>query len=426
MADTTLTGGGSFSIGYAYIYNSGGPRILTNTNNTLRGFGEIGYSGMSLVNAAGGTVQADVPGTTLSLNGGGTFTNQGRFRAVNGGILRQIAGSFLNFGAGTLTRGSYEVGAGSAFRFVGANILSNAATIILDGPGSNITNTSNANALTNFATNQSGASFTLRNNRDFAAGGAFSNDGSLVLGRDSEFTVPSTFTSGSQSSLTTTISATPVPAAAQLTASAGLAVDGTLIVNFDTSTFTPTSGMSWQLAKGSTRSGNFSSVRIRNLPFNLVATVTYDADSVDVSLGDRNGLTLENWQSAYDFPSPADAALGADPDGDGMTNFFEFATGTNPTLSDANSPFATRFVMVDVLANRHGALQYGLPVGNQRRLGITYSPQASTTMAAWSSAGLVVHSTISSGPHGIDIVTMRSVDPIAAVPTNLFRLKLEY
>jgi hypothetical protein len=100
----------------------------------------IGYLAMNLLNAAGGTVQADVSGQTLALNGAGAITNQGRFRAMNGGVLSQpTAGAFTNFSAGVLTGGSYEVGAGSAFRFNAANIGTNAAAIILDGVGSAIT-----------------------------------------------------------------------------------------------------------------------------------------------------------------------------------------------------------------------------------------------------------------------------------------------
>jgi hypothetical protein len=97
---------------------------------------------------------------------------------------------------------------------------------------------------------------------------------------------------------------------------------------------------------------------------------------VDITLtpSGADGLTLADWQAAYDFASPADAALGADPDGDGMTNLFEFANGTNPLVADSGNPLAAHFVMVEVLGNSHGALRYGVPVGNQRRLGITYAP----------------------------------------------------
>ncbi|MCX6880045.1 MAG: hypothetical protein NTW21_40520 [Verrucomicrobia bacterium] len=427
VADTALTGGGTVALGYGYIYNSGAANTLTNTNNTLRGYGEIGYSAMSLLNAAGGTVQADVSGHTLALNGAGTITNQGRFRAVNGGVLTQpTAGAFTNFSAGVLTGGSYEVGAGSAFRFNAANIVTNAASIILDGVGSAITNTSNINALANFATNQSGASFTLKNNRDLALTAAFTNNGVLSLGKDCEFTVSNSFTSGPGAELSTTIAAAPVPGVAQLTATNSLVVAGLLVVNFEVSGFTPAAGMSWQLAKGSTRAGNFSTVHIRNLPFNLVGSVTYAADSVDLTLTPRNGLTLADWQAAYDFASPADAELGADPDGDGMTNLFEFANGTNPLVADSNSPLAAHFVMTDVLANRYGALRYGVPVGNQRRIGITYTPQGSSALNSWSGSSLVLHSIETSGPHGVDVVTMRNVAPVATTPAQFFRLQVTY
>ncbi len=109
-----------------------------------------------------------------------------------------------------------------------------------------------------------------------------------------------------------------------------------------------------------------------------------------------------------------------------MTNEFEFATGTNPLLSDSDSTFAAHFVMVDVSGTPHGALQCGKPVGNQRRLGVIYTVQASTILVGWSSAGLVLDSTVSGGPDGVDILTVRSIEPVDAAAIKLFRLKLDY
>ncbi len=362
-----------------------------------------------------------VPPDRSAIAATASFDNSRKFRPVTRVV------PFRRFTLTTSASSAASVGVeiGSAFRFNAAAISTNAATIILDGLGSNITNTSNVNALANFALNDSGASFTLKNNRDISVSGAFTNNGSLVLGVDCEFTVAGIFASGAGGILSTTISAAPVPGAAQLNAGGSLVVDGTLVVNFDTSSFTPTAGMSWELAKGS-RSGISPVVKIRNLPFNLVGTVTYDADSVDITLGNRNGLTYADWVPAYDFASPADALPGADPDGDGITNLFEFATGTDPLLSDSNSPFAAHFVMVDVSGSPHAALQNGKPVGYQRRLGVTYTVQASTTLVGWSDSGLVLHSTSSGGPDGIDILTVRSVDPVTVAFSMLFRLVLEY
>ena len=79
--------------------------------------------------------------------------------------------------------------------FTGANIQTNAATIVLDGPSSKILNSSNsANALASFATNASGGSFTVQNGRNLTTGGAFSNAGTLAIGTGSTFTAGGDYT----------------------------------------------------------------------------------------------------------------------------------------------------------------------------------------------------------------------------------------
>jgi hypothetical protein len=89
-SDTTLSGGGVIALLgnlSSVISNTGSNRTLTNTDNTLRGTGLIGYDSLSVINGANGIIQADVPGQVLYLNGSGTFTNNGLMRAQNGGTL---------------------------------------------------------------------------------------------------------------------------------------------------------------------------------------------------------------------------------------------------------------------------------------------------------------------------------------------------
>ena len=65
----------------------------------------------------------------------------------------------------------------------GSNIITNAATILLDGPNSNLYNGgSGTSALANFATNAAAGSFTIQNGRSFTTAGAFSNAGVVQLG----------------------------------------------------------------------------------------------------------------------------------------------------------------------------------------------------------------------------------------------------
>ena len=94
-ANTTLQGGGTVTLSTA---GGGGPAIieqavglsgltLTNVDNTIQGAGIIGFNGLSLVNQAGGTVNANVSGGTLLLQNG-SVTNAGLLEATGGGILQ--------------------------------------------------------------------------------------------------------------------------------------------------------------------------------------------------------------------------------------------------------------------------------------------------------------------------------------------------
>ncbi len=73
--------------------------------------------------------------------------------------------------------------------------MTNAATIVLDSAGSAILNEStNGDALVNFATNTAAGSFTIQNGRNFTTAGAFSNAGVVRVGASSTFTSTGSFT----------------------------------------------------------------------------------------------------------------------------------------------------------------------------------------------------------------------------------------
>jgi YVTN family beta-propeller protein len=120
----SLTGGGVVTMsttgaGGAAIVNQSGGQTLTNVNNTFQGTGVIGSNGLSLVNQAGGIIDADVAGAanSLTVNPNG-FTNQGLMEATVGGTLA-LSGSTLANGTGTIS----VVGASSSVQ------LENGATI---------------------------------------------------------------------------------------------------------------------------------------------------------------------------------------------------------------------------------------------------------------------------------------------------------
>ena len=87
----TLEGGGQVTLSGSpnYILGASVGATLTNVDNTISGGGEIGQgdSNLTLVNEAGGTIDANVPGSTLTLDTGDAITNYGTLEATNGGTL---------------------------------------------------------------------------------------------------------------------------------------------------------------------------------------------------------------------------------------------------------------------------------------------------------------------------------------------------
>ncbi len=103
------------------------------------------------------------------------FTNTGTVRVQAGTLY--LSRTFTNFAAQTLTGGTYDVA--GTLKFTGADVRTNAAALVLDGPNARVVNQTNADALTNFVTNTAAGSFTLRNGAYLARVGGFSNAGTV-------------------------------------------------------------------------------------------------------------------------------------------------------------------------------------------------------------------------------------------------------
>jgi fibronectin-binding autotransporter adhesin len=142
---TTLTGGGTVTMsntahnGDALIFGGGGA-TLENTNNTIQGEGQLGViTNIIVKNDTGGTIDANVPGQALVLNGTGGVINAGMLEANSDGIM-QIHNTVNNTGSI-----STDSGLGSVVQlFNGADIQGGAlngnvetvaanTTAILDG-----------------------------------------------------------------------------------------------------------------------------------------------------------------------------------------------------------------------------------------------------------------------------------------------------
>ena len=169
---STLTGGIYYVAGTLQF---AGANLVTNAAD-LR----LDGPAPRIVNELGSDALAAFARNDLGLSiYGGSFATAQAF--TNNGWLDILPGATLNFAAGltnfspatsTLTGGYY--GVRGTLQFSGANLVTNAASIRLDGPGSRIVNELGANALAAFARNDGDFSVI---GRSFATAGAFTNSG---------------------------------------------------------------------------------------------------------------------------------------------------------------------------------------------------------------------------------------------------------
>jgi hypothetical protein len=200
-----------------------------NNNGTLNAQGvagnwEAGTGPMPTFSNAGIVQKSGGSGV---INVGVAFTNTGTVQVQSGTLY--LAGPFSNFAGSTLTGGTYLIGA--TLQFNGANIVTNAASIVLDGPGARFIDQTSANALANLAKNAAGASFTLQAGVALATTGPFTNAGSLAL-FGSTFTVAAAY---SQTAGTTTLTGGTLSAGGQVTIMNGSSLSGSGTVNANVS-----------------------------------------------------------------------------------------------------------------------------------------------------------------------------------------------
>jgi hypothetical protein len=234
-----LTGKGTVTMSGTGLNNAimgkTGSDTLTNSS-TIQGTGIIGNNSMNLVNAGKGVINANssLP-LDISMGAGNLFTNKGSLlvAAIVGQSpsLLTLTGPFANFNSNTatLTGGIYNIA--GTFQFDNANIVSNAANIILAGQ---IVNQNNVNGLANFATNSSSGRFTLlpQNFGQFRTAGTFTNQGQLSIAKGSQFIVGGTGNYEQAGGKTTVDGMLAVPTGSLVDATAGtLAGDGTFSGN---------------------------------------------------------------------------------------------------------------------------------------------------------------------------------------------------
>ncbi len=160
FSGTTLTGGTYNVTGTLKIDQLGstGGEIVTNKANI-----SLNGGASSFVDAAGKDaltkLNANATGSAFTITGGrnfttlGNFTNNGTLTVGSGNSKFTVNGNLGNFNSTTKTLmgGTYNLT--GTLQFNGANIVTNAGKITLNGASSQIINQTSVNALANFATN---------------------------------------------------------------------------------------------------------------------------------------------------------------------------------------------------------------------------------------------------------------------------------
>lgn len=193
--NTTLTNGTYLVSGTLQFGATGNTITTDNAKITLTG------AAAKIVDPSGGNILAPLAtigaGSLFDITSGAKFTTQGNFTnngtlTVGGGGSKFVvkSGSNLtNFSGTTLTGGTYNVTGTLQFGASGTSLVTNAASITLTGAQAKIISSAGASILTNFATNNAGATFDIANGFNFTTVGNFTNNGSLIVGTNSKFDV---------------------------------------------------------------------------------------------------------------------------------------------------------------------------------------------------------------------------------------------
>jgi hypothetical protein len=136
-------------------------------------------------------------------------------------------------------------------------------------------------------------------------------------------------------------------------------------------------------------------------------------------------LTYDAWKTlAFDAPQAAEGTVSgplADPDGDGISNFAEYALGGSPLLADAGLLRPHVSILRDAGASYLAIEHLSVPTAIEA----TVNAEHSTDLRTWSSEDLVETAASVSVTSGHAVYFLRRGDAIAApVPAAFVRLRV--
>ncbi|MAE66819.1 MAG: hypothetical protein CMJ18_21380, partial [Phycisphaeraceae bacterium] len=222
-------------------------RVLDLDSDTAFNSGELRLSNGAVVNNLAGrtvtigdfiTIRDQTPATPGTWNNVGTvskisgfsnttfevpFDNQGVVDIQSGAMVFNALSNFDD-ATDTLTGGTFLIV--GTLRFTGARVVTNAATIVLDGASARIQNELFSDALTSFAENTAAGDFTTRSVSQFLFG-PFSNAGAMTI-ESATFSLGSGTTDYTQTAGSTTLIGGTLTAATVDIQGGTLGGDGTI------------------------------------------------------------------------------------------------------------------------------------------------------------------------------------------------------
>ena len=231
-----------------------------------------------------GTVDA-TEGGALSIYGT-DWTNAGTLEAEAGSTL-DLATTPSNLASGTLTGGTWEVGADSTLTIAGANITTNAATIIVDGPNTNFP------ALAPLATNAASGLLELFNGASLTTAGSLDNAGTITIDPSALY-VSGNYTQQSTGALDIGIGGYfPGSPTGLLNVTGTATLTGALNVSL-TGGFVPTPGESFTVLTFASRSGNFTTETGLDIGGGQSLVPYYSPGSLDLFAFSLSGFVVTN------------------------------------------------------------------------------------------------------------------------------------
>jgi RHS repeat-associated protein len=226
-----------------------------------------------------GTIRKTAGTGTSDLYINGTLSNTGTIEADSGTLFLD-ANSISQVSGGTLSAGTWSALNGATLQFPsGTNIITNNATVSLDGSGASIA------ALAGL--NSNSGSVSLTNGAAFTTAGDFSNSGGLTAGAGSTFTIAGNYTQTAAGTLDVQLGGTPASGQfGQVAAQGAATLDGNLNASL-VNGFTPASGQDFPVMTFASASGSFATVTglgtsltesLNPISLDLVATAPSSTD----------------------------------------------------------------------------------------------------------------------------------------------------